>query len=407
MNYDQTVQWMFSRLPMYQRQGSVAFKKDLTNIIALCKVLGDPQNNFKSIHIAGTNGKGSSSHMLASILQEAGFKVGLYTSPHLKDFRERIRVNGKPIPKEEVVQFIDSNKDFLEQRGLSFFELTVGLAFDFFDREDVDFAVVEVGLGGRLDSTNVITPVLSLITNIGFDHMQFLGNTLEEIAFEKAGIIKPGIPVVISEKQPETTPVFERKANSLGAPIYFAEEKGYPEYPSDLMGIYQKRNQKGVLQSVDILRELGFEIDKKVVSRALVQVKKNTGLMGRWQILREKPKVICDTAHNKEGLYIVLDQLSKEKYDRLIFVLGFVNDKKLDDILVLFPKDAVYFFCKPNIPRGLDAVVLGQMAKEAGLKGEICHSVEHAYLRALNHATASDLIYVGGSTFVVAEMDLE
>ncbi len=406
MNYRATLDWMFSRLPMYQRQGPSAFKKDLTNIKLFCDHLGNPQNEFKSIHVAGTNGKGSTSHMLASILQESGLKVGLYTSPHLKDFRERIRVNGIPIGEESVIEFIDSNKVFLENQQLSFFEMTVGMAFDYFAHEKVDIAVIEVGLGGRLDSTNIIHPILSVITNIGFDHMQFLGNTLPEIAFEKAGIIKKNIPVVISETQEETKPVFLNKSKLENAPIYFASDENFQNYPCDLQGDYQKKNKAGVLKSVEILRNLNLKISEADVLKGLENVVKNTGLKGRWQVLREDPKVICDTAHNKEGLEIVLAQLKRENAENYLFVLGFVKEKNLDEVLALFPKKALYFFCKPDIPRGMDENELQKKALELGLIGQIYPSVETAYRAAIKVATKKDVIFVGGSTFVVAEMDI-
>ena len=406
MNYRATLDWMFSRLPMYQRQGDSAFKKDLTNIQLFCDHLGNPQNGFKSIHVAGTNGKGSTSHMLASILQESGLKVGLYTSPHLKDFRERIRVNGIPIGEQSVIEFIHSNKAFLENQQLSFFEMTVGMAFDYFADEKVDIAVIEVGLGGRLDSTNIIHPILSVITNIGFDHMQFLGNTLPEIAFEKAGIIKAHTPVVISETQQETKPVFLNKSTSENAPIYFASDEKFPDYPCDLQGDYQKKNKAGVLKSIEILRKLDLKISETAIRKGLENVVKNTGLKGRWQIVREDPKVICDTAHNKEGLEIVLTQLKREKAENYFFVLGFVKEKNLDEVLALFPKKARYFFCKPDIPRGMDEHELQKKALERGINGQIYPSVKTAYQAALKVASKNDVIYVGGSTFVVAEMDI-
>ncbi|MFD1315425.1 bifunctional folylpolyglutamate synthase/dihydrofolate synthase [Namhaeicola litoreus] len=406
MDYRTTLDWMFSRLPMYQRQGDTAFKKDLTNIRLFCTHLQNPQNNFKAIHVAGTNGKGSTSHMLASILQESGLKVGLYTSPHLKDFRERIRVNGIPIDEQSVIEFIEENKPFLEQHTLSFFEMTVGMAFDHFAKEKVDIAVIEVGLGGRLDSTNMIMPILSVITNIGFDHMQFLGNTLPEIAFEKAGIIKKNTPVVISETQPETTSVFTDKAKLENAPIFFASDEKIGDYPCDLHGDYQKKNIAGVLKSVEILRNLSLTISESHIRNGLAHVISNTGLKGRWQVLLENPKVICDTAHNKEGLEIVLAQLKKEKASRYFFVLGFVKEKNLQDVLTLFPKEADYFFCKPDIPRGMDQNELQNIALQFGLIGKSYPSVIVAYNAALSKAGSNDLIYVGGSTFVVAEMDV-
>jgi len=398
---------MFAKLPMYQRQGKTAFKKDLTNIIALSKQLDHPQKNFLTIHVAGTNGKGSTSHMIASVLQQAGYKVGLYTSPHLKDFRERIKVNGICISEENVVSFINENKSFLEGQKLSFFEMTVGLAFDYFAQQEVDIAVIEVGLGGRLDSTNIITPLVSVITNIGLDHTQFLGETLTEIAFEKAGIIKSGIPVVIGEKQQETTPVFEKTANKNHAKLYYAEENITEIYKTDLLGDYQKKNVKTAVMALRLLdREETIQISDKEINPGLQNIVKNTGLKGRYQILQNDPKVICDIAHNKEGLSMVLNQIQKEKFDKLHIVLGVVNDKNLKDILPLFPKNASYYFCKPDIPRGKNEKELQQTALEFGLNGDIFSSVHKAYLGAFKCAKPGDLIYAGGSTFVVAELPI-
>ncbi len=343
---------------MYQRQGKIAFKKDLTNIIALADHLNNPQNKFKSIHVAGTNGKGSTSHMIASILQEAGYKVGLYTSPHLIDFRERIKINGNVIGKKEVINFIDKNQSFIEKQQLSFFEMTVGLAFEYFASKKVDIAVIEVGLGGRLDSTNIIMPEVSVITNIGYDHMQMLGETLSEIAFEKAGIIKKGIPVVISEKQIAINDVFTKIAEEKHAQISYAEVEVKENYKSDLLGNYQKKNIKAAVQTIKILNKKGYKVLSKHIKTGLLNVVKNTGLLGRWQVIQADPKIICDTAHNKEGLRHVIDQLTKLSYDKLHIVLGVVNDKDLDSILPLFPKNAMYYFCRPDIPRGLDANIL-------------------------------------------------
>ncbi|MFO7672465.1 MAG: folylpolyglutamate synthase/dihydrofolate synthase family protein [Lutibacter sp.] len=404
MDYKNTIKWMFSQLPMYQRQGNTAFRKDLTNSIALSKHLNFPESTFKTIHVAGTNGKGSTSHMLASVLQEAGYKVGLYTSPHLKDFRERVKINGKLIKKNEVVTFIKNNKSFFESNNLSFFEMTVGLAFDCFAKHNVDIAVIEVGLGGRLDSTNIITPVVSVITNIGYDHMQFLGESLPEIAFEKAGIIKNNVPVVIGEYQEEVFPVFEKIAKEKSASMSLAENNEGTIYTSDLKGSYQIHNIKTVLQTIAVLKTKGFVVSEKNIRNGLLKVFKNTGLLGRWQVLNEQPKVICDTAHNAEGLRYVLKQLQEEKFDRLHIVIGVVNDKDLTSVLPLFPKNATYYFCRPNIPRGLDALEFQQQCAKFQLRGEAYPSVETAYKTALAHASKNDLIYVGGSTFVVAEV---
>jgi len=397
---------MFAKLPMYQRQGATAFKKDLTNTIVLSKQLNFPEKKFLSIHVAGTNGKGSTSHMIASVLQEAGYKVGLYTSPHLKDFRERIRVNGEPISEQIVIDFIANNKFFLGQQQLSFFEMTVGLAFDVFANQNVDIAVIEVGLGGRLDSTNIINPLVSVITNIGFDHTQFLGETLQEIAYEKAGIIKPNTPVIIGEKQKKTTPVFQEIAAKNNAPLYFVEDLVKNSYTTDLLGDYQLKNVKTAIQTLHMLSDKKIEISENNIIRGLQNVVKNTGLKGRWQILSNKPKVICDTAHNKEGLRIVLNQLEKETYKKLHIILGVVDDKSLDDILPLFPKKATYYFCKPNVPRGLSASILQQKSYKYFLYGDIYSSVIIAYQTALKNATSDDVIYIGGSTFVVAELPL-
>jgi dihydrofolate synthase / folylpolyglutamate synthase len=405
MTYQETLNWMFSQLPMYQQQGASAYKKDLTNTILLSKYLNNPETSIKAIHVAGTNGKGSTSHMLAAILQQAGYNVGLYTSPHLKDFRERIKINGMPISEEFVCDFIAGNKSFLEQNQLSFFEMTVGLAFDYFKKEKIDIAIIEVGMGGRLDSTNIITPLVSVITNIGLDHTQFLGTTLEAIAFEKAGIIKPGIPVVIGEYTNETKQVFSAKAKAANSQIYFASDVIEETYPSALIGDYQKHNKKTVLQTIKVLQAQGeFIVSEENIKDGFLKVVETTGIQGRWQQIHSDPKVICDTAHNKHGLEIVLNQVQKEQFDSLHFVLGVVNDKDLEEILPLFPKNAQYYFSKPNIPRGLDAEVLQAKAEEFGLTGKVYCSIPEAYRQALESASKTDFIYVGGSTFVVAEI---
>ena len=401
MTYKETLDWMFVQLPMYQRAGKIAFKKDLTNILAFSKVLNAPESTFKSVHVGGTNGKGSTSHMLASILQEAGYKVGLYTSPHLKNFTERIRINGKEIPKQRVALFIEEHKEFLEGQKLSFFEMTVGLAFDYFASEKVDIAIVEVGLGGRLDSTNILTPVLSVITNIGLDHTQFLGETLPEIALEKAGIIKNKIPVIIGEEQAAVKNVFRTKAASEEASIYFASDTAHA-FQTDLLGDYQKKNLRTAVAAIKGLQ--GFQVSEEQLKNGLLNVVKNTNLKGRWQVLQEHPKVICDTAHNKEGLEMVLRQLNKEKFKKLHIVLGVVSDKKLAPVLSLFPDSASYYFCKPDIPRGLSAGVLQEKAVQFNLIGKKYDSVNQALKSALLNANQEDIIYVGGSTFVVAEI---
>ncbi|MAW96444.1 MULTISPECIES: folylpolyglutamate synthase/dihydrofolate synthase family protein [unclassified Leeuwenhoekiella] len=406
MTYDQTVQWMFNRLPMYQRQGASAFRKDLSNTILLDEHLGNPHTVFKTIHVAGTNGKGSTSHMLASVLQEAGYKVGLYTSPHLKDFRERIRINGEMCTQDYVVSFIDEHKTFLEQHQLSFFELTVGMAFQYFKNERVDVAVIEVGMGGRLDSTNIITPILSIITNIGMDHTAFLGNTLAEIAGEKAGVIKPHIPIVIGERQEETTAVFEEKAAREQAPLFFASDEAFPGLESELKGRYQTHNIKTVQKAVEVLRLFSdLEIGEQHLINGLARVVTNTGLTGRWQILQDSgPRIICDTGHNKEGLLQVFAQLTQEKFEQLHIVLGVVSDKDLESVLPLFPVQAYYYFSKPDVPRGLDAGILQDQAAQFGLNGKKYKTISEALEAAKRSATVEDLIFIGGSTFVVAEI---
>jgi dihydrofolate synthase/folylpolyglutamate synthase len=405
MNYQETLNWMFNQLPMYQQQGASAYKEDLTNSILLSDYLGNPEKALKFIHVAGTNGKGSTSHLLASVLQEAGYDVGLYTSPHLRDFRERIKINGIEISEEFVCEFIEKQIDFFKANELSFFEMTVGLAFEYFKKQKVDIAIIEVGLGGRLDSTNIITPLISVITNIGKDHVQFLGNTLEAIANEKAGIIKNNIPVVIGEYTLETKPVFIAKATTTHSEIFFASDTISNDYPSDLKGDYQISNKKTAIQTLRILNSIpGFKISENHIKYGFLNVGKNTGLQGRWQQLNSAPKTICDTAHNKHGLEIVLNQLKKEEFGNLHFVFGVVNDKDLNEILPLFPKNAIYYFCKPNMPRGLDAKILEQKSVEFGLIGKVYNSVSEAYESAKKNATTNDFIYIGGSTFVVAEI---
>jgi dihydrofolate synthase/folylpolyglutamate synthase len=407
MNYQETTNWMFNQLPMYQLQGASAYKEDLTNIKLLASHLDNPENQLKCIHVAGTNGKGSTSHMLASILQEAGYKVGLYTSPHLKDFRERIKINGEEISEDFVCEFISKHKAFFEVNDMSFFEMSVGLAFDYFANQKVDIAIIEVGLGGRLDATNIITPLISVITNIDLDHTQFLGTTPTAIAGEKAGIIKPNTPVVIGEYTPETQAVFLAKAKENNAPIYFASDLITEVFPSDLLGDYQQHNKKTVQQTIHILNSLNeFKITDENLKAGILKVTTNTGLQGRWQQLGENPKTICDTAHNKHGLAIVMNQIKKETFDNLHIVLGVVNDKDLDAILPLFPKEAHYYFCSPNSTRGLATSILQENAKKHNLIGETYSSVSDAFVAAKQKATKNDFIYVGGSTFVVAELPL-
>ncbi|MBC2839505.1 folylpolyglutamate synthase/dihydrofolate synthase family protein [Robiginitalea sp. SC105] len=405
MTYRQTLDWMFARLPMYQQQGATAYQGKLEPIRDFAARLGHPESAFRSIHVAGTNGKGSSSHMLASVLQEAGYNVGLYTSPHLKDFRERIRVNGKPVPEAYVIEFIAQHKPYLEKAGLSFFELTVGMAFAYFASREVDIAVVEVGLGGRLDATNIITPEVSLITNIGLDHTEFLGKEPRQIAGEKAGIIKPGVPVVISETQPDIADVFTATAQMREAPIRFADQQEWPDYPVSLLGSYQQRNLRGVLATLDTLNVAGsFRVNEKAIRKGLASVSENTGLMGRWQILREHPRVLCDTAHNREGLELVLEQLARQSYRTLHFVLGFVKEKDLDGILPLFPREARYYLSRPNIPRGMPVETLAAAVERMGLDAQAFQSIAEAYQAAMAAADPEDLIFIGGSNFTVAEV---
>ncbi|WP_459211005.1 bifunctional folylpolyglutamate synthase/dihydrofolate synthase [Aquimarina rhabdastrellae] len=404
MNYRETLQWMFAQLPIYQRQGAKAYKIDLSNTTKLAKYLGNPERNFKSVHIGGTNGKGSTSHLISSIMQEAGYKVGLYTSPHLKDFRERIRINGKKIKKKYVKQFIAAHKPFFEKEQCSFFEMTVGMAFRYFADESVDIAIIEVGLGGRLDSTNIITPEVAVITNIGLDHTQFLGTTITEIAGEKAGIIKNDIPVVIGNSKEDAEKVFLAKAKETKSEMFFAKSYTGKLYPTALKGNYQKENVKTTLQTISVLQNKGWNITDTQVQNGLLNVIVNTKLLGRWQVIQEHPKVICDTGHNEDGLRWIMKQLEEEKYKRLHIVLGVVNDKKLDEILPLFPQGAQYYFAKPSIPRGLDAIKLKEEATFFNLTGKKFKSIKKAYKAALQSATDGDLIFVGGSTFVVAEI---
>lgn len=402
MTYQATLEWMFKRLPMYQQRGTSAYTGKLDHIRDLCAHLGNPHSQFKSVHVAGTNGKGSSCHMLASVLQEAGYRVGLYTSPHLKDFRERIRINGIPVSKNFVTDFIEAHKMFLESGQYSFFELSVAMAFYHFAAEEVDIAIIEVGLGGRLDSTNIITPEVSLITNIGMDHMDILGDTLEKITYEKAGIIKPGVPVVISEYQEETAPIFIEVAKRNGINPIFADKVIREAYPTSLLGKYQAQNVRGVMAALQQLS--GFLISDEQLRDGLLYVYKNTGILGRYQVLQRNPLVICDTAHNREGFKAVLPQLVHEKKERMHMVLGFVQDKNLDYVFPLFPKTAHYYFARPDIRRGLEVDELVLTAQKYGLEGEAYASVKEALNAALKAASPYDLIYVGGSTFTVAEV---
>ena len=403
MNYQETLSWMFNRLPMFQIQGKNALNNKLDNILTFTSALGNPQTKFKSLHIAGTNGKGSSSSMLASILQEAGYKVGLYTSPHLKDFRERIKIDGKEIPEDYVVNFISENKSFLEEHSLSFFEMTVGMAFSYFSEEKVDIAVIEVGLGGRFDSTNIIIPEVSLITNISKDHTDILGDTLPKIAFEKAGIIKQNVPVVISEYQEETAPVFTARAKEMKAPIIFANHIE-TSLTTDLQGTYQEKNIKGVIAVIELLIHQGWDITSENIAQGLLHVVRNTNLKGRWQTLSSYPTIVCDTGHNVGGLTYVMEQLKKQTYTHLHIVVGFVKEKDVNSVLELFPKEATYYFCSPAIARGLNVNTLKEIATAKGLQGEAYSSVTEALNVAKAQALPTDFIFVGGSTFVVAEV---
>tara|TARA_R110000823_G_scaffold295431_1_gene414633 strand:- start:114566 stop:115795 length:1230 start_codon:yes stop_codon:yes gene_type:complete len=407
VNYQQTLDYLFSALPMYQRVGNVAFKKDLTNTIKLCEAVNNPQHKFKSVHVAGTNGKGSSSHMLASVFQSAGYKVGLYTSPHLKSFTERIRINGQPIPEQYVVDFVARIQPTIDEIHPSFFEMTVAMAFDYFAEEQVDIAIIEVGLGGRLDSTNIITPELSLITNIGFDHMDMLGNTLQEIAFEKAGVIKRNIPVVIGESQNETTSVFTKKAKEMNSELVFADQEplNTSEYSLDLPGAYQAKNIKGVLASVNVLRNKGWKISEEALAHGLANVRTQTGLKGRWQILSEAPLTVCDTGHNKEAFDYIIPQIESCSFEKLYMVLGFVNDKKLDTLIPRLPAQAEFIFCEAKVPRAMKLERIEELVSPYGLKADFVQDVNEAIALAKSKATKNDMIYIGGSTFVVAEIE--
>jgi dihydrofolate synthase/folylpolyglutamate synthase len=435
MTYRETLEYLYSQLPAFTRIGKAAYKANLDNIEQLCSALGNPERKFKSIHIAGTNGKGSTSHYLASILQEAGYKTGLFTSPHLKDFRERIKLNGKPISRQKVVKFTQQHTALFEELQPSFFEMSVALAFDYFAREQVDIAVIETGLGGRLDSTNVIIPELSLITNISFDHMDLLGDTLEQIASEKAGIIKQGIPVIVGEIQHETIEVFTSVSSNRKSPVVLAEHlvswdsvaqkqkngrlllelegkitgadlKTHPiKLSSQLPGIYQQKNLKTVLAGIQQLRMQGWKIPEEAVKLGIAQVVDNTGLHGRWEMISTHPRTMCDTGHNEAGISEVLLQLKSTKFERLHVVWGMVGDKDIRSVLSILPKNALYYFCQAAIPRSKNREELKQLGAEYGLIGKTYASVKRALAAAKNAADPDlDLIYIGGSTFVVAEV---
>lgn len=428
--YQEVLDYLYSQLPMFHRIGAAAYKDNLDNTIRLDEMYHFPHRSFKSIHVAGTNGKGSVSHMLASVLQEAGYKTGLYTSPHLKDFRERIRVNGEMISEEAVVQFTESflAKNKIGQMEPSFFELTVSMAFDYFRSMKIDVAVIEVGLGGRLDSTNIITPEVSVITNISFDHIALLGNTLPKIAAEKGGIIKPTVPVVIGESEPETKPVFEQMAGKAASPITFADQfyeasygmlttdgkqslnihshgkVVYSDLRIDLLGIYQRLNVPTVLKTIDVLNKKGWNLREEVIRKGLSNTIRNTGLIGRWQIIGHHPLTVCDTGHNPAGIQLVMEQINQTPWEKLHIVIGMVNDKDQNEVLSLLPTNATYYFTKANIPRATEPEELAGKASRFGLKGNTYTSVRQALSEALANAGKNDLVFVGGSTFVVAEI---
>ncbi|MDF9796058.1 dihydrofolate synthase/folylpolyglutamate synthase [Catalinimonas alkaloidigena] len=428
MNYQEATKYLYDALPMFQRIGNAAFKKDLGNTLALCEYLGQPQDDFPSVHIAGTNGKGSSAHSIAAVLQEAGYKTGLYTSPHLKDFTERIRINGQPIDQQSVVDFVVHHRDFIDQLKPSFFETTVAMAFDYFSREKVDIAVIEVGMGGRFDSTNVIYPILSLITHIGLDHTAFLGDTLEKIAFEKAGIIKPDVPVVIGERQGATQAVFEKVAKDKNTSLHFAQdtyqvniaaivngkytvnvkkedELIFNDLALSLGAHYQIKNLPGILKSVDVLKTLGYQITQEQIRTALGNVSQLTGLRGRWQIIQKKPLIICDTGHNQGAFEEIGLQLKHIQYNRLFVVIGMNEEKDPQTVLSLLPEHAYYLFCQADLPRAMPVELLTQKAEASGFSGESFKQVHAAYQRAKKLANKDDCIFVGGSTFVVAEIE--
>ena len=395
---------MFNKLPMYQNIGESAYKKDLSNIILICEHLDNPHNNFKSIHIGGTNGKGSCSHMLSSILQEADYKVGLYTSPHLVDFRERIKINGDMISEDSVSKFMHGNFDFFESNNFSFFEMTVGLAFDYFSKNKVDIAIIEVGMGGRLDSTNIINPILSIITNISLDHTRFLGSNIYDIAKEKAGIIKENIPVVIGETQQEISPIFKDTAKSKNSEIIFADHFIYDNYDCDLKGDYQKKNIKTVLKSTEILKHLDYKINDSHIETGLNNVTNNTGLHGRWQVIQKKPMIICDTAHNEAALVEVISQLTDMDYSHLHFIIGFSNDKDLEQISKLFPEDSKYYFVQSKVGRARDAKQVRDIFKLNNRNGDYYKSIENTIKYVKGISKENDIIFIGGSTFVVSEI---
>lgn len=426
MNYEEILEYLYNQLPVYQKVGGTAYKEGLDNSLSLDKYFSHPHTRYKTIHIAGTNGKGSTSHLLAATLQQSGYKVGLYTSPHLVDFRERIRVNGEKISKQYVLDFVTKHREAYEPIQPSFFELTMMMAFQYFADTNVDVAIIEVGLGGRLDSTNIITPVLSIITNISFDHMQFLGNTLEKIAAEKAGIIKKDIPVIIGEAEGDVRKVFEDTAERVGAPIIFAEDeklihsslrtasgwlydtKYYQQLKGELSGYAQIKNTATVLCAIRELQKQGYVIPSKAVYNSFAYVNEYTGLMGRWQILQDyNPKIVCDTGHNEAGMKYISEQLVNERYDTLHIILGMVNDKDISSVLSLLPKKAIYYFTKASVPRSMNERSLQELAVKKGLTGYSYPTVKEAIRAAKDWATPSDFIFIGGSNFVVADALIE
>lgn len=399
--YKETLKWMFSKLPMYQRQGPAAYRSGLDSIKLLDRYLGHPHKNFKSIHIAGTNGKGSTSHMIASILQTAGYKTGLYTSPHLLDFKERIRVDGIEIPPEEVTIFINLNKSYFEKEKFSFFEISVALAFWYFNKVKVDYAIIEVGLGGRLDATNIITPILSIVTNIGLDHTQFLGKTHKKIALEKAGIIKNGIPIIVGEKNAKTEDVFLNISRKLNAPLHFAKSTS-TNFNSDLKGLYQAKNIQTVITAFNCMPDLN--LDNSIIKKGLNRVVENTGLKGRWQVLQNSPKVILDIGHNREALSLISRQINEISYNKLYLVMGFVKEREVDSLLSLFPKQANFYLSCPNIERAMTLPILKTSLKSLNLKINYFETIPIAYQTAISNSEVDDLIFVTGSTFVVADI---
>ena len=423
MNYQETLNYLYNSTPVFEHVGAVAYKEGMQNTLALDKHFNHPHTNFKTIHIAGTNGKGSCSHSLASILQEAGYKVGLYTSPHLVDFRERIRVNGQCISKERVVKFVKDERKFFEPLHPSFFELTTALAFKYFDEQKVDIAIIEVGLGGSIDCTNIISPILSIITNISFDHTQFLGDTLAKIAAEKAGIIKKGVPVIIGEANEETSPVFQSKANEVNSDIVFAEDNAIVTSSSpmadggrrfylsnnstlvgELSGDYQERNMNTILCACNILKQMNIIKNDDVIAKGLTNICKNTGLLGRWQTIQNNPTVVCDTGHNVGGWNYLAPQIKRQQCNQLRIVFGMVDDKDINSVMYLLPKNAIYYWTQAESKRAIKAERVAEIAIKHDLRGEIIDNVEVAYTKALQDSNKDDFVFVGGSSYIVADL---